>query len=182
MIPAGYMYKKVAQRPTWLDGSAQVIDIHSVSCCCSKQFTDYINHWKHNGYWFFDSPDPMPEIARAESLDFEPMTLFYYEFFETQFKDAGDAGSRFEPSSGAVSVVAPPTRRLGGLDVVTFYAGNDPECSPLSCNGLAKETKVNQHCLFDAFNEAMTAFRGGLFEHSEAGPFRIMAVYTCDSV
>ena len=56
MFPAGYMAKRVAARPDWLP-AARVSSIYSVSGCISKDFTDYIKFWKHNGYWLFDSPD-----------------------------------------------------------------------------------------------------------------------------
>ena len=56
MIPVGYMAKRVYKRPDWLQVD-HVIDIFSVSGCVSEDFADYIGFWKHNGYWFFDSPE-----------------------------------------------------------------------------------------------------------------------------
>lgn len=56
MIPAGYMAKKVVNKPDWLKANG-VDDINSVSGCLSKDFADYITFWKHNGYWFFDLPE-----------------------------------------------------------------------------------------------------------------------------
>ncbi len=50
MIPVGYMAKRVSKKPDWLQ-AAQVIDIYSVSGCVSEDFADYIDYWKHNGYW-----------------------------------------------------------------------------------------------------------------------------------
>ena len=44
-----------AGRAQWIKAE-RVSDIYSVSGCVSKNFADYINYWKHNGYWFFDSP------------------------------------------------------------------------------------------------------------------------------
>jgi hypothetical protein len=55
MIPVGYMFKKVMQRPDWLNADG-VDDIYSLSGCTSEYFTDYIDYWKHNGYWLFNSP------------------------------------------------------------------------------------------------------------------------------
>lgn len=58
MIPVGYLYKKVGLRPDWIKADG-VRDIYSLSRCVSEDFTDYINYWKHNGYWLFDSPEIM---------------------------------------------------------------------------------------------------------------------------
>jgi hypothetical protein len=62
MIPVGYMAKRVLRKPDWLP-APQVIDIYSVSNCHSENFADYIPYWKHNGYWFFDSPESSVEIV-----------------------------------------------------------------------------------------------------------------------
>jgi hypothetical protein len=56
MIPVGYMAKRVCRTPDWL-GAPHVIDVYSVSGCISENFADYIQYWRHNGYWLFDSPD-----------------------------------------------------------------------------------------------------------------------------
>ncbi|MFV7789210.1 hypothetical protein, partial [Enterococcus faecium] len=66
---------------------------------------------------------------------------------------------------------------LHGYDVVTFSGGTAPECSPLSCNGLAEAVTVNDFCLFDTCEEAQRALESGLFRNAEPGPYRIVAVY-----
>jgi hypothetical protein len=70
---------------------------------------------------------------------------------------------------------------LAGYDVATFAAGTSPECSPLSCNGLAAELAANRHCLFESLEQAKQSLETGKFDHSEPGPFRIFAVYTLGS-
>jgi hypothetical protein len=50
----------VVKKPHWLKAT-DVDDLYSVSSCFSEDFTDYINYWKHNGYWFFDSPEIIKE-------------------------------------------------------------------------------------------------------------------------
>src|SRR5271169_619807 len=66
MIPAGYMAKRV-QRPKgfYIDGIANV---YSVSGCISEDFTDYIEYWKHNGHWLFDSPEVIRTVAQGNSI------------------------------------------------------------------------------------------------------------------
>jgi hypothetical protein len=64
--------------------------------------------------------------------------------------------------------------------VVTFWAGNAPEHSPLSCNSIAEDVPTNSHCLLATFEEAETALNKGVFEDGEPGPYRIFAVYSVD--
>jgi hypothetical protein len=88
MIPVGYMAKRVITRPDWIKAS-RVADIYSVSNHVSDNFADYINYWKHNGYWFFDSPMIIQEMAQLTN------------------------GSR---RSAATSGPASPIRTLAGLE------------------------------------------------------------------
>jgi len=75
-------------------------------------------------------------------------------------------------------VVVPAGASLEGYDVVTFSAGSSPECSPLSCNGLASEIATNRHCLLPSVAAARHLLERGAFDRGEPGPFRIFAVYS----
>lgn len=177
MIPVGYMSKKVVTRPEWLKADG-VDDVCAVSGCISAPFADYIDYWKHNGFWFFNSASDIERLCRQENIDTAQNTLFYYEVFEKQYDEDSRAWSTFEPeASFPTQVEAPGAAELLGYDVTTFTAGTSPECSPLSCNSLATELPVNRHCLFDAFEQAAEALEAGKFDDSEPGPFRIFAVY-----
>lgn len=177
MIPVGYMFKRVVATPTWLE--ANVVDIYSVSGCVSEDFADYINYWKHNGYWFFDSPKVMEVLSSDESIELGGTTLFYYEVYEYEFNEKLGSWVAFEPEKSFITNVQIPNgRHLRGFDVVNFSMHTSPECSPLCCNSLAKTIAVNEHCLFDSFDEAKNAIEHGLFKNSEPGPYRIFAVYT----
>jgi hypothetical protein len=179
MIFAGYMFKMVSRRPDWLKTMASVSDIYSVSGCVSGNFADYIKYWKHNGWWLFDSPAAMQDLAKAENLDLSGMTLFFYEVFDQQFDEATGEWSTFGPEpSFRTEVEQPKSARLEGYDVATFFAGTSPECSPLSCNGVAESIAVNQHCLFDTFEQAKAVLEAGAFNDTEPGPMRIFVVYT----
>jgi hypothetical protein len=178
MTPAGYMAKRVCAKPDWLAVDS-VVDIYSVSGCISKDFADYINYWKHNGYWLFDSPEIIAELARDHSIDLTGTKLFYYEIYELEFRENERDWRLIEPESSFVTNVAVPKQKyLEGYDVVTCSCGNAPECSPLSCNLLATSMTVNQHCLFDSFEAAKQHLEGGQFNDSEPGPCRIFAVYS----
>jgi hypothetical protein len=178
MVAAGYMAKRVETRPTWLE-AASVIDIFSVSDCVSENFADYIEYWKHNGYWLFDSPEIIRALAREKSIQLEGTLLFYYEVYEMEFDGKNWCPYRPEPSF-PTDIIPPVRIKLEGFDVVTFLAKNAPEHSPLSCNGLAKEIPTNDHCLLASFEDAYDKVTNGVFNNAEPGPYRIFAVYSVD--
>ena len=178
MIPVGYMYKRVVVRSDWLKIES-VFDVYSVSNCISNDFAEYINYWKHNGYWLFNSPKVIEEIATNEGIDLSGTTLFYYEAYEYEFDEESNKWSPFTPESSFVTdVYVPMDKHLEGFDVITFSNHTTPECSPLSCNLLATAIPVNKHCLFNTFAETKDALEGGFFKNSEPSPSRIFAVYT----
>jgi hypothetical protein len=172
------MAKFVEARPAWLS-CASVDDVFSVSNCISDAFCDYTNLWKHNGYWLFDSPALVREVADAVGADLAETTLFYYEAHELEYVQNSKSWRPFNPEEcGQVAVEPPANASLEGFDVVTFFAGSSPECSPLSCNDLAGSAPVNRHCLFGSLSEAFAAIEGGLFSSGERGPLRVFSVYT----
>ena len=152
-----------------------VTDIYSVSSHVNDDFADYIYYWKHNGYWLFDSPEIIRSVAQENSIELKGTSLFYYEAHEMEFD--GESWQAYAPEF-PTNVTPPSERKLEGFDVVTFYARNAPECSPLSCNGMAEELRTNAHCLFASFDEAYTNVNNGAFNNSEPGPYRIFAVYS----
>jgi hypothetical protein len=120
MIQVGYMAKRVVKRPDWLEAS-QVVDIYSVSNCNSKDFADYINDWKHNGFWFFDSPEIIRAVAREHSVDIGDTQLFFYEVYNLEYEDDRKSWERFEPEeSFTTNVLVPAKKSLAGYDIVTF--------------------------------------------------------------
>jgi hypothetical protein len=179
MIAAGYMAKKVAAKPEWLKAQG-VSDICSVSPCISKPFCDYIRHWKHNGYWLYNSPRAMEEVVRIESVDLAKARLFYYEVYERQFDEKRNEWRPFRAEENFNTDVEPPRHEaLLGFDVVSFSVQTSPECSPLSCNNLAETIAVNEHCLLESVERARQLLEAGAFDNSEPGPFRVFAVYSC---
>ena len=169
----------MAKRPQKPEGFKldHVSDVYSLSGCVNSDFADYINLWKHNGYWLFDSPEIIRSLATENSISLNETLLFYYEVYEMEFD--GDSWVPFKTDpSFTTDVVSPLTKKLEGFDVVTFFAKNAPECSPLSCNYLAQELHTNQHCLFDSFEDAYANLSNGAFKDAEPGPYRIFAVYS----
>jgi len=180
MIPVGYMAKRISRRPDWLQAE-QVVDVYSVSGCVSKNFADFINYWRHNGYWFFNSPQVIQQLAQENALDLSGTQLFYYAVYAQEFDADLLQWSGFEPElSFTTQVAAPLAKILEGFDVVSFALGTSPECSPLSCNGLAAEVATNQHCLLESLEQARHLLDSGQHQQMEPGPYRIFAVYSVD--
>ena len=177
MIPVGYMAKRISQDTQWLEIPA-VIDLYSVSSCISKNFADYIPYWKHNGYWFFDSPEIIQGLAREHSIDLTGTQLFYYETYELEYDEEEHEWLEFEREDFPTDVLTPAVKILEGYDLVSFYLGTNPQCSPLSCNHLAREVQVNPHCLFATFEDAQQVLESAIFKGVEPGPYRIFAVYS----
>ena len=179
MIAAGYMAKRISPKPEWIK-SPGVAGICSVSYCISEAFCDYVPHWKHNGYWFFDSPSVIQDIARERGLDLSDCRLLYYEVYELQFDEERRRWESFEPDPAFTTAVEIPDEKQPlGFDVASFDAQTSPECSPLSCNNLAELVAVNEHCLLPSFENARTLLEDGVFNDSEPGPFRVFGVYSC---
>ncbi len=154
-----------------------VIDVYSVSNCVNKDFANYIHYWKHNGYWLFDSPEIIQAVAQDNHIQLEGTSLFYYEVYEKEFD--GKNWLPYGPhASFTTNVLLPSDKTLEGFDVVTFSAHGSPECSPLSCNGMANEIHTNDHCLLVSFEEAVAKVAAGAFETAEPGPYRIFAIYS----
>ena len=179
MIAVGYMAKRVADHPGWLN-APNVEDIYSVSDCVSHNFMEYIQFWRHNGFWFFDSPKIIQELASENVVHLDELTFFFYEVYEQEFENESGQWISFEPEAFPTKVIPATKREFCGYDVVTFSMGTNPECSPLSCNSLASKISTNSHCLLDSFEEAMHNLEAGQFNQSEPGPFRIFAIYRID--
>src|SRR5277367_2642695 len=145
MIQVGYLAKRICERPEWLR-APNVVDILSVGDCVSENFADYIQFWKHNGYWLFDSPEIICSVALENSIDLKGTSLFFYEAHELEYSDEGWRSFSPEPSF-TTKIIPPSNKILEGFDVVAFWAANSPEHSPLSCNSLAENVVTNSHCL-----------------------------------
>lgn len=181
MIPAGYMAKIVFNEPKWIK-QLGVDDVYSVSGCMSKEFADYINYWKHNGYWFYNSPEIIKDLAKTHGIDLTGTKFFYYEIYELEFDEDKNEWLPFTPEASFITnVVVPKEKQLEGYDVATFSVRTSPECSPLSCNSLAREIKVNRHSLLSSLEEAKLSLESGKFKNSEPGPYRIFAVYSLEN-
>ena len=82
----------------------------------------------------------------------------------------------------AFEVITPEVEPLSadfvslGFDVVNKTNGPFFECSPLSCNGMAKEVRVNQFCLLETPEQAVAFARRCASEEPEPGPYYVLEV------
>jgi hypothetical protein len=110
MIPVGYNAKRISAAPDWLEARC-VFDVYSVSGCVSEDFADYIDFWKHNGYWLFDSPEIIRAVSQENSVDLRGCSLFYYEAHELEFN--GETWKLYSPEpSIPTCIVLPKQKRL----------------------------------------------------------------------
>lgn len=117
---SGYMAKQVTTRPDWLKAD-RVVDVYSVSSCVSEDFAEYINYWRHNGYWLFDSPARIQEIARETSLNIINTKLYYYKVHELEYDEDAKSWKAFGPeASFEINIQQPEIKTLQGWDIVTF--------------------------------------------------------------
>jgi hypothetical protein len=182
MISVGYMAKRIARKPDWLNAE-NVVEVYSVSHCISDNFANYFPFWKHNGYWLFNHPNVIQQLASENRIDMSGLKFFYYEVHERQYDEEKKSWTELKPEASFLTDVCVPTeKQLEGYDVVSFRSGTSAEHSPLSCNNLAEAIPVNPYCLLQTFEEARAYLESGRFHDSEPGPFRIFAVYSLPEI
>lgn len=175
MIPAGYMYKKIVTKPAWLKCD-HVTKVYAVSSCTSKDFVDYIPYWKHNKYWFFNDPRDMDAIIADHAITDE-FELLFYELYEKEFDEKRPTWREITGEEAfGYDVKIPAHKDFLGFDIVSYSLGTSHECSPLSCNGLCREVRVNEYCLLDDLGGAIRLTESLNEKKAEPGPYRIIAV------
>ena len=173
MILAGYFAKRAALRPEYLAAPA-VREICSVSECISSGAERWISVWRHNGLGWFNRVDDalsvVPEEQRAE------FRLFAYRMLPEVF--SGNDRTALVLPGDVHPEPLPDGFRSIGFDSASrsSEAGLGLECSPLSCNGLAAELPVNEHCLFPSLDAAIAGARGFALEQPEPGDYYVVEV------
>jgi len=177
MTPLGYIAKRIIPCPDWLD-VPNIESIYSVANCISEDFADYIDFWRHNGFWLFDHPKIIAEICGENLIDMTGLRFLYLESELLQYDPDLKKWIEYAPESSFPTNVAKLTgTKMLGYDVATVFCGNVPEHSPLSCNHVASVVPVNRYCLIDKLDDARDHVEGGVFANSEPGYLRIIAVH-----
>ena len=173
MILSGYFARRVKPRPDHLPASG-VREICSVSECLSLGADHWIDSWRHNSLgWFNSVADAEKVIPESERGDYR---LFAYRIHPEVF-----CGARRVPLM-LPDDVRPEPLPAGfatiGFDSASRSAGPTLsfECSPLSCNGLAAEMPVNEHCLFATLQSAIAGAERFAAEQPEPGDYYVVEV------
>lgn len=171
----GYFARPNTKRIEW--PKAEVVEeICNVSNCMSHGDWDWINEWRHNEMWVFDSPElalsVVPEEARSVC------DVYGYRLYPVKFVK----GTRQPFTITEVNPVRLDERfEKLGYDLVSRETESDFGHSPLSCNGLAAEVSTNRYCLLEtaaeAFALAPTLEVPGQPLRGEPGPYHIVEVW-----
>jgi hypothetical protein len=174
-ILIGYFPKRVLRLP-FPEGFeiSHVVDICSVSECMSPGPEDWINSWRHNAMWCFDSPEIAQSIVPVGSA--HQFHMFAYRMFPLSLGDGTEVD--FVIPVLSVEPMA-QTFDFLGFDAVSRSAGSSFECSPLSCNGAAESESVNSHCLIDDEADIMRLARFFAKKSNgfEPGPYFVVEVW-----
>jgi hypothetical protein len=165
---AGYFPKRVVARPEWL-AVPRVREIWSVSACMAPAPEGWIDQWKHNDFWLFDSVDLAASVVSPEERD--AFTVVAYRIWDTML----DQGLEV-PLEGLAAVAGPePSFESVGFDAVS-REHSDFSHSPLSCNHAASTFDTNEECLFRTAEEAISGAKAFSTGNWEPGPYCVVEV------
>lgn len=176
----GYRAKK-PWRPqeTWLEGASRDV---SLVCSVSEHLAEFApepdDRWELNGALLLDheavaaSRVPPDEVAEYR--------VFAYGLVPLKLGPNGDeepvaVGEILTPNGTAPTPALAESYTRLGFDVVNSD-GRGFECSPLSCNLMSKEVRVNPFCLIDSLTEALEVCWRFDREEPEPGPYYVVEV------
>ena len=173
MIDAGFFVKRIEPVPDAMK-TPGVREICSVSNCISAGPENWIESWLHNDLgWFNRIQDALAVIPTGHEAEYR---LFAYRLHPELFTDEGRIALAL-PDNVQPEPIGDEFRTLGfdstnkSMDSILGF-----ECSPLSCNGMAKEIGANQHCLFATFDAAIGGAERFAVEQPEPGDYYVIEV------
>ena len=153
--------------------AGQVRQIASVSECLAKRPDDWIKRWDFNRATCWNTEAAAWACVPAESKpDF---TLFAYRIVPLHPLD--DLFPKDLPALPQEPDLLPYDRI--GYDIVERNAAIGMlgfGCSPLSCNSMAESIPVNDFCLLDDLESALSTARRFDTEKPEPGPYVVIEV------
>lgn len=170
-ILIGYFAKRTVRRPDWLQ-AAGVDEVCSVSTCISEAPEGWIDRWRHNEFWLYDTP----ELADGVIPDGERAVFDRYAYGLWPQVFDFEVVRAFEIPRLSVRPLSEAYERLG-WDVVTRSSGTSFECSPLSCNYRALHTPVNRYCLLEDVATACAFAHNCRGIGCEPGPYYVVEVW-----
>jgi hypothetical protein len=163
----GFRPKRRTPCPDGLGVSPVVREICSASDCIASAPEGWLDTWRFNRAYCFESAESaMALVAEPERAAFDA----YAFWLQATTRDGSgraidvDLTRLFDARLPALPTDSGPSWPTLGFDVVSLEAGFGH--SPLSCNGMAKEIAVNQHCLLATLDEAFTV--AALFNSEES--------------
>jgi len=166
----GYFPKRTAVPAGW-SAADPVDEICSVSTCIATAPEGWIDRWLHNALGLFNSVRDAESVIDPGSHGF---SVFAYKLLPIRF-DEGVAQAWAHPP--VVVEPLPPSFHSLGFDIVSKDLSDFFECSPLSCNNLALEVRVNRYCLVEERERAVSlAERFSLGPGAEPGYYHVLEV------
>jgi hypothetical protein len=173
LVPIGYLPKDSSIPNGWND-SSDVSEICSISGCVNSCPPDWLEHWVHNDYGYYNS-----EADALNICDQRPQLYHLYAYRMLAHIFESGVSSPFETPNFPVQPI-PITYISLGFDVANGSPGRDIlpffGCSPLSCNGIAKEVKVNKFCLLPTLDMAIDLALRLSMGGAEPGPYFVIEV------
>lgn len=173
-ILIGYFPKRTSRPPDW-PGPAVVEEICSACACMTEEPADWINQWKHNDSFLYDSEDLARSMIPATD-DPGTWSIFAYRRFPIRFR--ADRDDITELPKLDVAPLPAGYVSLGYAAVSDDLEGQVSgfQCSPLSCNLRAPDYQVNRHCLLDDREMAFAAARDFASGNAEPGPYYVVEI------
>ena len=171
-LPAliGYTAKRITPRPEKFEPDT-VIEIASVSNCIAERPTGWLEQWKHNEWFVYDTPDLARQVARNVGAFDWPIVAYFV--LPVRFDPVGEVPLHIPTTATPL----PSYFERLGWDVVSKSITPEFECSPLSCNGLAIDMPVNSVCLLSSVDEAIALARRCAHEQPEPGSYFVVEVW-----
>ena len=173
MIDGGYFPKRIAATPDGLELPG-VQEICSVSHCISPAPDEWIDRWLHNEWgWYNTLADAQRVIPAGHEGDFR---LFAYRLHHEVFTAAGRVplpvpdDVRPEPMGAEFQRLGFDSANRSMPTVLGF------ECSPLTCNRMAREMEANAHGLFPTLESAIAGADRFAAEQPEPGEYFVIEV------
>lgn len=171
-----------------------VTDLASTAHYTSEGPANWVDQWRHNEMWFYDSealcrkvaaeaievhvePDPQRDPPWQVKLNRETGKIydFYaYKVFPCCFVDGRKED--FAPTGIACEPLSADYEQLG-YDAVNRTCCPHFECAPLCCNGMASEIPVNNFCLISEPDRALEVAREFSVSKPEPGTYFVLEVW-----
>ena len=172
-VPIGYFPKDTTVPVGWAD-SDRVNEICSVSDCISSGPKDCIERWIHNDYGYYNSELDAVSVCGESEIMFR---VLEFRMMSTVFTSGESAP--FAIPEVPIVPFSPKFKSIGfdvangspGRNIIPFLG-----CSPLSCNGMAREIPVNEFCLLDSLELAIALAKRFSIGEAEPGPYFVVEI------